>query len=146
MSHFLIFSMKCFTIILDLIEYRIVLNIIVFLNFFLQTEYHGPCGPMVISNQASSVYNSYPVNSNDTSNNAACSSSIAGGVSGTGAMSSGSGNTYNSRRSSYSPSDRSRGRDSIAFTHGGEIHISITPWHRSILILFEVLFLLLNSI
>jgi len=117
------------------------------LCIFLQTEYHGPCGPMVISNQASSTYNSYPVNSNETSNNAACSSSIAGGVSGTGAMSSGSGNTYNSRRSSYSPSDRSRGRDSIAFTHGGEIHnIVITPWHRSILILFEVLLIvLLNS-
>jgi len=115
------------------------------LFIFLQTEYHGPCGPMVISNQASSVYNSYPVNGNDTSNNnAACSSSIAGGVSGTGALSSGSGNTYNSRRSSYSPSDRSRGRDSIAFTHGGEMHIAITPWHRSILILFEVLFLLLK--
>jgi len=121
-------------------------KISLFLYIFLQTEYHGPCGPMVISNQASSAYNSYPINSNDTSNNAACSSSIAGGVSGTGAMSSGSGNTYNSRRSSYSPSDRSRGRDSIAFTHGGEIHnIAITPWHRSILILFEVLFLLFNS-
>jgi len=116
----------------------------IFFLIFFQTEYHGPCGPMVISNQASSVYNSYPVNSNDTSNNAACSSSIAGGVSGTGAMSSGSGNTYNSRRSSYSPSDRSRGRDSIAFTHGGEIHIAITPWHRSILILFEVWFFIIE--
>lgn len=95
---------------------------------------------MVISNQAASVDNSYPVNGNETSGNAVFSGSVVGCVvsGGTPALSSGSGNTYNSRRSSYSPSDRSRGRDSIAFTHGGEMPVAVTPWHRSILILFEV--------
>lgn len=112
---------------------------------FVQTEYHGPCGPMVISNQASSVYNSYPVN-NDTNSNVVCGNNITGGVIGSVVLSSGSGNTYNSRRSSYSPSDRSRGRDSIACTHGGEIPVSITPWHKSILILFEVSSCIINTV
>lgn len=129
-----------------------------------QTEYHGPCGPMVISNQASSVYTGYPVTGNDavgsnvvsgggsgsgagggggggggSGSSGGCGGGIGGGAIGSSALSSGgSGNTYNSRRSSYSPSDRSRGRDSIVYMHGGEIPISVTPWHRSILILFEV--------
>lgn len=108
-------------------------------NYFfhsIQTEYHGPCGPMVISNQAPSVYNSYPVNNIGTNSNVLCSGGITGGVGGVSALS--SGETYNSRRSSYSPSDRSRGRCSVQFTHGGDMPTAIAPWHRSILILFEV--------
>ncbi|XP_050529538.1 uncharacterized protein LOC126899057 isoform X2 [Daktulosphaira vitifoliae] len=105
-----------------------------------QTEYHGPCGPMVISNQASSIYSGINVG-NDSSpyiiSSSGVNPSIGPNMSCMAAVSSGSGNTYNSRRSSMLSSDRSRGRDSVGFVHGGDIPKAITPWHKSILILFE---------
>ncbi|XP_050438662.1 uncharacterized protein LOC126844474 isoform X2 [Adelges cooleyi] len=98
-----------------------------------QTEYHGSCGPMVISNQTSVALPGYPINvSNDPP--IFESGNVAGNVNvacGSGAVLSGSGNTYSSRRSSMSPSDRSKGRDSVAFA------TVITTAHKSIFILLE---------
>lgn len=111
--------------------------------FNLQTEYHGPCGPMVISNHASSINSGYPIIVGNESSPFITSGtgviqSIGPNMCCTAAVSSGSGNTYNSRRSSMLSSDRSRGRDSVGFVHGSDIPKAITPWHKSILILFEV--------